>query len=148
MLLLEVLLSATFYILGLDVKELRHVINYDFPNGVEDYVHRIGRTARGKETTGNSYTFFTRSKQDRNNASDLVSLMKDAGQVVPPELQSLIVYKGSGGGNRYGGRGYGGGRGGRGGGRGGRGGYGGGGYGGGGYGGGYSGGYGGGGNRW
>ena len=35
---------------GLDVKDIMVVINYDFPagqNGVEDYVHRIGRTARG-----------------------------------------------------------------------------------------------------
>lgn len=29
---------------GLDVKDIAAVVNYDFPNGVEDYVHRIGRT--------------------------------------------------------------------------------------------------------
>jgi Lhr-like helicase len=32
---------------GLDVKDIEVVINYDFPNDVEDYVHRIGRTGRG-----------------------------------------------------------------------------------------------------
>lgn len=128
---------------GLDVKDLKHVINYDFPNNVEDFVHRIGRTARGNETKGNSYTFFTRGKQDRNNASDLVNLMKDAGQVVPAELESLGFSKGGGNRGRGGGR-YGGGGGGYG--RGGGGGYG---RGGGGYGGGRGrGGYGGGGNRW
>lgn len=31
---------------GLDVKDVAAVINYDFPNGVEDYIHRIGRTGR------------------------------------------------------------------------------------------------------
>jgi ATP-dependent RNA helicase RhlE len=31
---------------GLDIKELPHVVNYDLPNVPEDYVHRIGRTAR------------------------------------------------------------------------------------------------------
>lgn len=31
---------------GLDVKDIRHVINYDMPNQIEDYVHRIGRTGR------------------------------------------------------------------------------------------------------
>ncbi len=31
---------------GLDIKDIRVVINYDFPTGVEDYVHRIGRTGR------------------------------------------------------------------------------------------------------
>jgi superfamily II DNA helicase RecQ len=34
------------------------VVNYDFPNGVEDYVHRIGRTGRAG-ATGEAYTFFT-----------------------------------------------------------------------------------------
>jgi ATP-dependent RNA helicase DDX5/DBP2 len=31
---------------GLDVKDVRHVVNYDFPGQIEDYVHRIGRTGR------------------------------------------------------------------------------------------------------
>ncbi len=35
---------------GLDVKDVAAVINYDFPNGVEDYVHRIGRTGRAGAT--------------------------------------------------------------------------------------------------
>ena len=35
---------------GLDVDNIRHVINYDLPNVPEDYVHRIGRTARMKAT--------------------------------------------------------------------------------------------------
>ncbi|KAJ3221652.1 hypothetical protein HK099_003276 [Clydaea vesicula] len=78
---------------GLDVADLRHVINYDFPNGVEDFVHRIGRTCRGGDDNGNAYTFMTRNKQDRANAADLVNLMKDAGQEVPAELQSLIQQK-------------------------------------------------------
>jgi len=46
---------------GLDVKDIACVVNYDFPsgsNGVEDYVHRIGRTARGG-AEGHAYTFFT-----------------------------------------------------------------------------------------
>ena len=43
---------------GLDVPNVVAVINYDFPNGVEDYVHRIGRTGRAG-ATGEAYTFFT-----------------------------------------------------------------------------------------
>lgn len=43
---------------GLDVPNVGAVINFDFPNGVEDYVHRIGRTGRAG-ATGESYTFFT-----------------------------------------------------------------------------------------
>lgn len=40
---------------GLDVKDVSAVINYDFPNGVEDYVHRIGRTGRAG-ATGEPFT--------------------------------------------------------------------------------------------
>ena len=35
---------------GLDVKDVSAVVNYDFPNGVEDYIHRIGRTGRAGAT--------------------------------------------------------------------------------------------------
>ena len=35
---------------GLDVKDIAAVVNYDFPNGVEDYIHRIGRTGRAGAT--------------------------------------------------------------------------------------------------
>ena len=42
----------------LDVSDIKFVINYDFPNNTEDYIHRIGRTARA-ENKGTAYTFFT-----------------------------------------------------------------------------------------
>ena len=32
---------------GLDIKDIKNVINYDMPNNIEDYVHRVGRTCRG-----------------------------------------------------------------------------------------------------
>ena len=43
---------------GLYVHNVTAVVNYDFPNGVEDYIHRIGRTGRAG-ATGEAYTFFT-----------------------------------------------------------------------------------------
>lgn len=43
---------------GLDVPNVGLVVNFDFPNGVEDYVHRIGRTGRAG-ASGESLTFFT-----------------------------------------------------------------------------------------
>ena len=48
---------------GIDVPHIRHVINYDLPQCPEDYIHRIGRTARGGET-GSALSFVTR--QDRS----------------------------------------------------------------------------------
>merc|ERR1719440_2475145 len=46
---------------GLDVKDIKYVINYDFPNQIEDYIHRVGRTGRAG-AIGSSYSFFTSDK--------------------------------------------------------------------------------------
>ena len=43
---------------GLDIPNVTAVVNYDFPNGVEDYIHRIGRTGRAG-ASGEAFTFFT-----------------------------------------------------------------------------------------
>lgn len=64
----------------------RVVVNYDFPTGVEDYVHRIGRTGRAG-ATGLAYTFF--GDQDSKHASDLIKILEGANQRVPPELRDL-----------------------------------------------------------
>jgi len=92
---------------GLDIPNVAAVVNYDFPNGIEDYVHRIGRTGRAGNT-GESYTFL--SYEDGKYARDLAQLMREANQVIPPELEQLAMSSRSGGGrNRYGGGGGGGG---------------------------------------
>lgn len=144
---LRMLIATDVAARGLDVKDVGVVVNYDMPtgtNGVEDYVHRIGRTGRAGQK-GVAHTFFTQG--DRKCATQLVEVLTKAEQEVPPELQAMARprFGGRGGGRGRGGRGrYGGGRGG---GRGGRGrGYMGGG--GGGYGGGFGRGRGGGGRRW
>lgn len=64
------------------------VVNYDFPTGVEDYVHRIGRTGRAG-ATGVAYTFF--GDQDGKYASDLVKILEGANQRVPPEIRDLAL---------------------------------------------------------
>ncbi|GMI99142.1 RNA Helicase 46 [Hibiscus trionum] len=71
---------------GLDIKDIKVVINYDFPTGVEDYVHRIGRTGRAG-ATGLAYTFF--ADQDSKHASDLIKVLEGANQRVPAELRDM-----------------------------------------------------------
>ncbi|XP_011311043.1 ATP-dependent RNA helicase p62-like isoform X1 [Fopius arisanus] len=96
---------------GLDVDDVKYVINFDYPSSSEDYIHRIGRTGRS-QSTGTSYAFFT--PQNSRQAKDLINVLKEANQVVNPKLSELAAK--SGGGGSYGGRnrwGYGGGRGGR-----------------------------------
>lgn len=61
-------------------------MNFDYPNSGEDYIHRIGRTARAQRT-GTAYTFFTHS--NGKLAGELVQVMEEAGQVVPPKLAEL-----------------------------------------------------------
>ena len=62
------------------------MINYDFPHTIEDYVHRIGRTARG-EKFGTSYTLLT--KGVTHNVKQLIEVMEGAGQEVPKEVREL-----------------------------------------------------------
>ncbi len=49
---------------GIDIDNLTHVVNYDTPRDAEDYVHRIGRTARAA-TTGTAITFISDQEQNR-----------------------------------------------------------------------------------
>jgi ATP-dependent RNA helicase DDX3X len=145
---------------GLDIPHVTHVINFDLPSDIDDYVHRIGRTGRaGKK--GLATAFFT--EKDAGLARSMKELIEEAGQEAPQFLGAYAGRggfggggrrRGGGGGSRFGGRDYrsggGGGGGGGGGWGGGGGGYGGGGGGYGGGGGGYGGGgggYGGGGGR-
>jgi ATP-dependent RNA helicase DDX5/DBP2 len=115
---LRLLVATDVAARGLDVKDIEVVVNYDFPggnNGVEDYVHRIGRTARGNNE-GKAFTFFTAG--DAKRATQLIGVLKRANQEVPEGLQRFDR-GGGGGGGGFGGRGGGrGGFGGRGGGRG------------------------------
>ena len=68
---------------GLDIPEVKVVINNTFPLTAEDYVHRIGRTGRaGKD--GLSVTLFT--EHDKPLAGGLINVLKGAGQPVPEEL--------------------------------------------------------------
>lgn len=68
---------------GLDVKDVKVVINFDMPNDLEGYVHRIGRCGRAG-AVGTSVSFFT--EKSSRMARDLVSLMKEAGQDIPDGL--------------------------------------------------------------
>ncbi|TFK98619.1 P-loop containing nucleoside triphosphate hydrolase protein [Pterulicium gracile] len=90
---------------GLDVKDVGFVINYDFPNNCEDYIHRIGRTGRAG-STGTSYTYFT--TDNAKAARELVGILREAKANVPPQLEEMTMYGGGGGGRgRYGGGGRG-----------------------------------------
>ena len=81
---------------GLDVKDVKFVINFDLPKSIEDYVHRIGRTARGASMEGTAYTFVT--EQDSGLVRGLIQILRDSNQPIPEELQGMV----RGGGRSYG----------------------------------------------
>ena len=62
---------------GLDVKDLVLVVNYNCPNHLEDYVHRVGRTGRAGRK-GTAYTFITPGEE--KFAPSLVKALTDAKQ--------------------------------------------------------------------
>jgi ATP-dependent RNA helicase DDX5/DBP2 len=68
---------AHYYLQDIDV-----VVNFDLPvgklNGIENYVHRIGRTARGNRT-GVAHSFVT--PEDENITRDLIAVLEESGQV-------------------------------------------------------------------
>ena len=62
------------------------MINFDYPNTSEDYIHRIGRTARASRK-GTAYTFIT--PNDSRNIDDLVEVLKEANQEIPHALMMM-----------------------------------------------------------
>lgn len=105
-----VLVATAVAARGLDIPNVTHVINYDLPSDIDDYVHRIGRTGRAGNT-GIATAFFNRG--NRNIVRDLIELLREANQDIPSWLD-VVAQESSFGGGGYRGRG---GRGGRGGGR-------------------------------
>lgn len=71
---------------GLDVSDIKFVINFDYPACSEDYVHRIGRTARATKT-GTAYTFFTPANM--KGAKDLIEVLREANQQINPKLLQM-----------------------------------------------------------
>lgn len=71
---------------GLDIPNVTHVINYDLPSDVDDYVHRIGRTGRAGNT-GVSTAFFNRG--NKNIVKGLVEILTEANQDVPAFLNDI-----------------------------------------------------------
>jgi superfamily II DNA/RNA helicase len=71
---------------GLDIPHVKHVINFDLPGDIEEYVHRIGRTGR-VGNLGLATSFF--NDKNKNIVKELVEILEEAHQEVPSWLESL-----------------------------------------------------------
>ncbi|KAG4302844.1 hypothetical protein PCANB_000787 [Pneumocystis canis] len=103
-----ILIATSVAARGLDIKQLKLVVNYDCPNHLEDYVHRVGRTGRAGET-GTAVTFIT-PEQDRY-AADIVRALRISKANIPEDIQKLadeFIKKVKSGQEKAGGSGFGG----------------------------------------
>ncbi|KAF2813190.1 DEAD-domain-containing protein [Mytilinidion resinicola] len=85
--ILPVVVATSVAARGLDVKQLKLVINYDPPSHLEDYVHRVGRTGRAGNT-GTAVTIITESQE--RESIHIAKALRQSGQPVPEDLQKMV----------------------------------------------------------
>ncbi|XP_025263684.1 ATP-dependent RNA helicase vasa [Camponotus floridanus] len=90
---MSILVATAVAARGLDIKNVAHVINFDLPKTIDEYVHRIGRTGR-VGNRGKATSFFD-PNVDTPLTGDLIKILKQADQAIPGWLES-----GGGGGSR------------------------------------------------
>lgn len=76
----RVLIATDIAARGIDVADIAHVINFDLPQVAEDYIHRIGRTARAGNS-GQALSFV--AAEERGQWRDIVQLLKKTGSSLP-----------------------------------------------------------------
>ncbi|KAI9011235.1 P-loop containing nucleoside triphosphate hydrolase protein [Gaertneriomyces semiglobifer] len=81
-----VLVATAVAARGLDIPNVGHVINFDLPSDIDDYVHRIGRTGRAGNT-GKATAFFNLQK-DKGVVKELLEILEEAKQDIPDWLES------------------------------------------------------------
>lgn len=98
---MKLLIATSVAARGLDIKNVTHVINYDLPKSIDDYVHRIGRTGR-VGNCGRATSFFD-PDEDMALASDLKKILTQAKQNVPDFLQNpkISAHNSGGAGNKF-----------------------------------------------
>ncbi|VUZ46701.1 unnamed protein product [Hymenolepis diminuta] len=87
-----VLIATAVAARGLDIPNVKHVINFDLPSDIEEYVHRIGRTGRMGQP-GSATSFFC--DRNQNVAHQLVELLREAKQPVPIWLEQRVSNSGN-----------------------------------------------------
>ena len=73
---------------GIDVEQLEHVVNFDVPHLPEDYIHRVGRTARA-DATGDAFTFVSPEEEQ-----DLAAIERAVGKRLPRVMVPDFDYAG------------------------------------------------------
>ena len=85
---ISVLVATDVASRGLDIPNVSHVIQYDMPSAMDDYIHRIGRTGRAGNV-GLATAFFQSS--DTPLANELLEILKEHNQTVPEWLPDIVM---------------------------------------------------------
>jgi len=83
----RILVATDIVARGIDVEALEHVVNFDVPAAPEDYIHRVGRTARA-EAIGDAFTFVSPDEE-----SDLRAIEKAIGRSIPRVVVEDFDYR-------------------------------------------------------
>lgn len=85
---INVMVATDILSRGIDVEDIELVINYDAPQDAEDYIHRIGRTARAK-ASGIAFTFITRKERRKLDAIERLLGKPVTRAKIPDEIKSI-----------------------------------------------------------
>jgi len=88
----RILVATDLAARGLDIDALSHVINYDLPGSPDDYIHRVGRTARA-EATGDAFTFVSREEEGDLHAIER-ALECHIPRIVLPSFDYTVIESG------------------------------------------------------
>ncbi len=88
----NVLIATDVMSRGIDIDGISHVVNFDMPPDPEDYVHRIGRTARGSSATGVGISFVNEQDMGRLMAVEKLIERQITQLPVPPQYGPFPVY--------------------------------------------------------
>jgi ATP-dependent RNA helicase DDX3X len=91
----QILVATAVAARGLDISNVKIVINFDVPNDIDDYVHRIGRTGRAG-TCGEAISFF--NDKNRPVANELLNLLRETQQQIPDFMLRMGESRNNGGG--------------------------------------------------
>jgi len=72
---------------GLDIKDVNHVVNYELPKDIDDYIHRIGRTARAGNQ-GLATSFY--NNKNEPIAPQLTKILQECSQEIPDFLEAYV----------------------------------------------------------